>query len=69
MSGAEPIRADTMDSFLSTFKECGLRDGVFCSAYGLAEHVCGKSETPCCIMQIELSLILCAHLGMLLSTS
>ena len=69
MSGAEPIRADTMDSFLSTFAECGLRDGVFCSAYGLAEHVCGNFNAPCCIMYIETKLILRAHLGVLLSPS
>lgn len=42
MSGAEPIRAETMSAFFSAFADCGLRPSVFCSAYGLAEHVCGE---------------------------
>ena len=51
MSGAEPIRVQSMDAFFGAFKQCGLDSSVFCSAYGLAEHVCGvcptlKSPTP-----------------------
>lgn len=42
MSGAEPIKAHTMTTFFTTFAECGLKPSVFCSAYGLAEHVCGE---------------------------
>ena len=41
MSGAEPIRVQSMDAFFGAFKQCGLDPLVFCSAYGLAEHVCG----------------------------
>lgn len=41
MSGAEPIKVHTMTAFFTTFAECGLKPSVFCSAYGLAEHVCG----------------------------
>ena len=42
MSGAEPIKVHTMTTFFNTFAECGLKPSVFCSAYGLAEHVCGE---------------------------
>lgn len=41
MSGAEPIRPQTMAAFFSAFAESGLKASIFCSAYGLAEHVCG----------------------------
>lgn len=47
MSGAEPIRAETMSAFFTTFAECKLRPSVFCSAYGLAEHVCGALTHAC----------------------
>lgn len=43
LSGAEPIRAETMAAFFRAFGPCGLRPSVFCSAYGLAEHVCGAT--------------------------
>ena len=43
LSGAEPIRAETMAAFFRAFAPCGLRPSVFCSAYGLAEHVCGAT--------------------------
>ncbi len=44
MSGAEPIRVQSMDAFFGAFKQCGLDPLVFCSAYGLAEHVCGTQS-------------------------
>ncbi len=55
MSGAEPIRAETMSAFFGAFAECGLRSSVFCSAYGLAEHVCGAAPViPARVSQSEL---------------
>lgn len=48
MSGAEPIRAETMAAFFEAFAPCGLKPSVFCSAYGLAEHVCGAFPPPAC---------------------
>ena len=47
MSGAEPIKVHTMTTFFTTFAECGLKPSVFCSAYGLAEHVCGEPIPLC----------------------
>jgi acyl-CoA synthetase (AMP-forming)/AMP-acid ligase II len=35
--GAEPIRAAVLDGFEQAFRPHGLRDGVLCPAYGLAE--------------------------------
>ena len=46
MSGAEPIRVQSMDAFFGAFEQCGLDPLIFCSAYGLAEHVCGAHLTP-----------------------
>lgn len=48
MSGAEPIRAETMSAFFGAFADSGLKASVFCSAYGLAEHVCGAFPLPNC---------------------
>jgi acyl-CoA synthetase (AMP-forming)/AMP-acid ligase II len=45
MSGAEPIRTATMNPFFDAFAQCGVKPSVFCSAYGLAEHVCGVLST------------------------
>lgn len=36
-TGAEPIRAQTLDRFAETFKECGFRREAFFPCYGLAE--------------------------------
>ena len=36
-SGAEPVRADTLDAFAEAFKECGFRREAFFPCYGLAE--------------------------------
>ncbi|XXY46504.1 alpha/beta fold hydrolase [Sorangium sp. So ce269] len=37
LSGAEPVRADTIDAFAAAFRECGFRREAFYPAYGLAE--------------------------------
>jgi acyl transferase domain-containing protein/acyl-CoA synthetase (AMP-forming)/AMP-acid ligase II/acyl carrier protein len=36
-SGAEPVRADTLDRFAETFAPCGFRSRAFYPCYGLAE--------------------------------
>ncbi|MBL1177010.1 MAG: aminotransferase class I/II-fold pyridoxal phosphate-dependent enzyme [Pantanalinema sp. GBBB05] len=36
-SGAEPVRAETIESFTQTFSACGFRPGSFHPAYGMAE--------------------------------
>jgi acyl-CoA synthetase (AMP-forming)/AMP-acid ligase II len=36
-NGAEPVRADTMKRFATTFASCGLRPGALHPCYGLAE--------------------------------
>jgi len=36
-NGAEPIRADTLEQFASTFASCGFRLAAFSPCYGLAE--------------------------------
>jgi acyl-CoA synthetase (AMP-forming)/AMP-acid ligase II/acyl carrier protein len=36
-SGAEPVRAATLDRFAAAFAECGFRPGAFYPCYGLAE--------------------------------
>lgn len=36
-TGAEPVRAATIDSFVDTFRECGFRREAFFPCYGLAE--------------------------------
>ena len=41
LSGGEPIRPQTVGSFLDAFASSGLRPDVFCPAYGLAEHSVG----------------------------
>ncbi|XYH99926.1 alpha/beta fold hydrolase [Sorangium sp. So ce1128] len=37
LSGAEPVRADTIDAFVAAFRGCGFRREAFYPAYGLAE--------------------------------
>ncbi len=37
--GAEPIRAETVERFVTTFASCGLRPEAFCPGYGMAESV------------------------------
>lgn len=36
-NGAEPIRADTLERFISTFEPCGFRREAFFPCYGMAE--------------------------------
>ena len=38
-NGAEPVRAEVLDRFASTFAECGFRPETFYPCYGLAEAV------------------------------
>jgi len=45
MSAAEPVRKGTVDSFISTFAQCGFRSDSLCVAYGLAESTCLVSAT------------------------
>ncbi|MFN8598254.1 MAG: fatty acyl-AMP ligase, partial [Anaerolineae bacterium] len=47
-NGAEPVRAETLDRFAETFKDCGFRREAFYPCYGLAEStliVSGGSTT------------------------
>ncbi len=37
LSGAEPVRAATIDSFVAAFAECGVRQEIFRPCYGMAE--------------------------------
>ena len=37
LSGAEPVRAETIDRFVEAFGECGVKKEVFCPCYGMAE--------------------------------
>jgi len=46
-SGGEPIRTETVKSFMSKFERCGLREEAVCPAFGLAEAtlvVSGKTR-------------------------
>jgi acyl-CoA synthetase (AMP-forming)/AMP-acid ligase II len=47
-TGAEPVRAETIDQFVETFKPCGFRREAFYPCYGMAETtlmVSGGSRT------------------------
>ena len=44
MNGAEPVRAETFRKFQERFSPYGLRPGVMCAAYGLAEHTLAVSN-------------------------
>jgi acyl-CoA synthetase (AMP-forming)/AMP-acid ligase II len=46
MCGAEPIRAETYQSFVERFSAYGLRRDVFLPAYGLAESTVGTTLPP-----------------------
>jgi amino acid adenylation domain-containing protein len=53
-NGAEPIRADTLERFATTFAECGFRRQAFYPCYGMAETtlmVSGGLKTAAPIMQ------------------
>ena len=49
-TGAEPVRAETIDRFCATFAECGFRREAFYPCYGLAEATLivsgGKTAEP-----------------------
>ncbi len=56
-SGAEPVRAETLDRFADTFKTCGFRREAFYPCYGMAEttlFVSGGLKTkPPVVYQVE----------------
>jgi acyl-CoA synthetase (AMP-forming)/AMP-acid ligase II len=37
ITGAEPVRAETIRRFVDAFGPCGVREELFCASYGLAE--------------------------------
>ncbi|BAZ25547.1 AMP-dependent synthetase and ligase [Kalymmatonema gypsitolerans NIES-4073] len=57
VSGAEPVRAETIERFVATFTECGFRREAFNVGYGMAESVVGISvglkKQPPVIQNIE----------------
>ncbi|MEV6449469.1 beta-ketoacyl synthase N-terminal-like domain-containing protein [Amycolatopsis sp. NPDC051716] len=46
LNGAEPIRADVLDRFTTSFERCGFRRSSFYPCYGLAEGTLVVSGTP-----------------------
>ncbi|MBF6169901.1 type I polyketide synthase [Nocardia blacklockiae] len=49
LNGSEPVRAEVLDRFAETFRECGFRRSSFYPCYGLAEAtllVSGARTTP-----------------------
>ena len=58
-SGAEPVRADTIDRFVETFVDCGFRREAFYPCYGMAEATLfitgGRKATPPVIKYIEVA--------------
>ncbi len=56
-SGAEPIRAETLDRFAETFKACGFRREAFYPCYGMAETTLivsgGLKTNPPVVYQVE----------------
>ncbi|ACB50816.1 probable AMP-dependent synthetase and ligase [Crocosphaera subtropica ATCC 51142] len=57
VSGAEPIRAETLERFAKTFASCGFRWQALSAGYGMAESVVGISlgnkEKPPLILTID----------------
>ena len=45
VNASEPIRTETMDRFIETFRECGVSPDIFKSGYGLAEATLKVSGT------------------------
>jgi phthiocerol/phenolphthiocerol synthesis type-I polyketide synthase C len=45
-TGAEPIRASTLEKFTELFGECGFASGTFLPCYGLAEFTLGVAGAP-----------------------
>ncbi|RMH26274.1 MAG: fatty acyl-AMP ligase, partial [Planctomycetota bacterium] len=58
-SGAEPVRAATLDRFASAFSGCGFRYRSFYPCYGLAESTLmvsgGDAESPPVVVEVEAS--------------
>ena len=56
-SGAEPVRAQTLEKFATTFAPCGFRSSAFYPCYGLAEATLivsgGLKSTPPVIRQVQ----------------
>ncbi|MCY7391119.1 MAG: fatty acyl-AMP ligase, partial [Leptolyngbyaceae cyanobacterium CAN_BIN12] len=56
-TGAEPIRADTLENFAATFADCGFRREAFYPCYGMAEGtllISGGTKTePPIIKQVD----------------
>lgn len=56
-SGAEPVRAETIERFVNTFSSCGFRREAFTVGYGMAESVVtisvGAKYKPVVILDIE----------------
>ncbi len=56
-SGAEPVRADTLEQFAETFAPCGFRPEAFYPCYGLAEATLlvsgGYKTTPPIIRRLD----------------
>lgn len=48
LSGAEPVRAETLEAFIEAFEPCGFRRGAFTPTFGLAEATllvsCAREE-------------------------
>src|SRR5439155_1290471 len=43
LTGAEPVRSDTLDRFMTTFAPYGLRPDVWRPSYGMAETTLGAT--------------------------
>jgi acyl-CoA synthetase (AMP-forming)/AMP-acid ligase II/acyl carrier protein len=46
LSGAEPVRATTIERFVEAFAECGVRRRIFSPCYGMAEATLLITATP-----------------------
>ncbi|MBW4635669.1 MAG: thioester reductase domain-containing protein [Iphinoe sp. HA4291-MV1] len=57
LNGAEPVRAETIERFVTTFTQCGFRREAFSTVYGMAESVLvissGLKKQPPVIQNIE----------------
>ena len=64
VNGAEPVRRETLESFIKTFEPCGFRRRTFCPGYGLAEatlKVSATSQADSSVFCSVLSDALAAH--------
>lgn len=56
-TGAEPVRAETLDQFAATFEPCGFRREAFHPCYGMAETTLlvsgGLKKAPLIIRQVD----------------